>query len=599
MCGIYGFTGSFNNSKCMLDIMGNEQIHRGPDDMGEYINADVALGMRRLSIIDLKNGKQPFFSEDRSIVVICNGEIYNYIEIRRDLELKGYQFKTESDIEVLPFLYQEYGTEFVQLLNGMFAIAIYDKIKDQILLIRDRLGIKPLYYCVNEGNLFFSSELKSILALDIVDKELNYGALSNYLELLYIPTPFTPFRNISKLESGSIMKWGGGRLKIEKYWDPKLIIETKSNSEESLMGEIEELLLDSSKLEVRSDVPVGSFLSGGVDSSAVTAFASRYSSSPLETFHIDWCGVHGKLDEKKFAQLVADKYKTEHHIKGISDSDLLRELPKMIWHLDEPHADGAFVPTFGLSLIAARKVKVILSGAGGDELFGGYSHHLRPSLLKSALMTLLYRRTPRSSYYDIWKPKDWRRWRSFFKWFEGSSEKKQFDVKFNENMLLDPQNAIMISDFQHYLPDDILMLTDKMTMAASLECRVPLLDHRLVELSLKIPSNLKINKKGGKVIFKKMLERYLPNEVLYRPKEGFGAPIGKWVEDNKKNLFDQVFKSSFLLDTHMMDAASFKRLNSGNFEKPSVSWMYWKILILEIWCQLFLGGRKHDEIFKS
>jgi len=598
MCGIYGFTGSFNNPCKLLDIMGDEQIHRGPDDKGEFVNNEVAFGMRRLSIIDLEHGQQPFFSEDRSVVIVCNGEIYNYLEIREELQQKGYRFKTNSDIEVLPHLYVEYGEGFVQQLNGMFSIALYDVTKKQVLLIRDRLGIKPLYYSIYEGCLFFASELKSILALDIVKKDLNYGALSNYLELLYVPTPFTPFSNISKLESASILKWDHERVSITKYWDPKLSNEEMYDQEELILNEIDVLLNDSSKLQVRSDVPVGAFLSGGADSSAVTAFASQYTSSKLETFHMDWCGVKGKIDEKGYAQLVADKYKTKHTIKAILDDDLIKLLPKMIWHLDEPLADGAFVPTYGLSSIAAQNVKVILSGAGGDELFGGYGHYSHISLYKSLLKGMINCEWPHYSYYNIWKIKNSRKWSLFFEWFEGSSEKSAFDKNFNDNKNIDLKNAIMLSDIQHYLQDDILMLTDKMSMAASIECRVPLLDHRIVEMCMKIKSCYKINKKGKKIIFKKLLENYLPKEVLYRPKEGFGAPILKWVNDNKENLFDNVFKNSYLLDTQMMDVDSFRKLNAANFNNSDICWQYWKILILEVWCQMFLGGIKHEDIFK-
>jgi asparagine synthase (glutamine-hydrolysing) len=598
MCGIFGFTGFFDNPELLLEIMGDEQIHRGPDDKGTFINREVALGMRRLSIIDLEHGQQPFYSEDKSIVVVCNGEIYNYIELRKDLRLKGYIFNTNSDIEVLPHLYKEYGPTFVQHLNGMFAIAIYDSKTHQILLIRDRLGIKPLYYSVSPESLYFASELKSILALDIVKKDLNFGALSNYLELMYVPTPFTPFNSISKLAAGTILTWGKSDFKLEKYWDPKLTNEGMYDSEESVINKIETLLHDSSRLEVRSDVPVGSFLSGGVDSSAVTAFASQFTSSRLSTFHIDWGGIQEKIDEKSFAQLVADKFGTQHEIKSILDADLLRELPKMVWHLDEPLADGAFVPTFGLSSIAARNVKVILSGAGGDELFGGYPHHLVASFQKSILMSLIYKKNPRSSYFDMWKPRQWQQWDTLFGWFENSFDKKNFDKVFIENKKYDRPNAIMLSDLQHYLPDDILMLTDKMTMAFSLECRVPLLDHRIVELSLKIPSYFKSNRKEGKIVLKKMLERYLPKEILYRPKEGFGAPLVRWMSGNKENIFEKTFNDSYLLDTGLMNGDAFKRLNSEDFKSPSVCFRYWKVLILEIWCQIFLGGKKHEEVFK-
>ncbi|MFC1823048.1 asparagine synthase (glutamine-hydrolyzing) [Thermodesulfobacteriota bacterium] len=591
MCGIFGFTFKHNDPLLVLKEMGDLLYHRGPDDEGYYIDTGISMGMRRLSIIDLQHGRQPFFNTNDSVVVICNGEIYNYIELRKELIEKGYHFKTDSDVEVLPYLYDEYGMAFVHKLNGMYAIAIFDKVENEVFLIRDRLGIKPLYYAVVDNNLIFASELKSILATNRLSKQIDFGALSTYLELMYVPVPLTGLKGIFRLPSGAYLKWNKKDYSIISYWGLTLPDET-INDKRTAIDEIECLLMDSLRMEMRSDVPVGSFLSGGVDSSAVTALAAGQTEKELCTFHVHWKNIKGKLDESAQAEMVARRYRTRHFVKNVWDEDLINDLPKLIWHLEQPFADGAFVLTYGLAKAAADHVKVILSGAGGDELFGGYAIYKRYPLLKSMIARIVYNKDPLQSYYDKRKGRDSKQWKSFFGWFEPSVYRGRLDKTFKLNKAKDVMNATMLADIEWYLQDDILFLTDKMTMAASIECRIPLLDHRLVELSLKIGSDLKINNGKKKYIFKELLRKYLPNEVLYRPKEGFGAPVAVWVNTYKGKAFDRVLQQGYLARKNLIDASRLQYLLNKPNLNAHEAWLYWKIFILEIWMQLFIEG--HD-----
>lgn len=594
MCGIFGFTFESHDPLALLWRMGDLQVHRGPDDSGYYYDDTVAMGMRRLSIIDLEGGAQPFYNSNDTVIVICNGEIYNYVELREELKKKGCHFKTNSDVEVLPHLYDEYGPEFVQKLNGMFAIALYDKSRKEVFLVRDRLGIKPLYYALVDGNLMFSSELKSILAANCVSKEIRFDAISTYLELLYIPAPLTPFSDVLKLESGTYLKWKDGRCSIVEYWNPSLV-DNSVQDEETAKAHIISLLEASIRLELRSDVPIGSFLSGGIDSSTVTAFAAMCTEKVFRTFHIDWGNTAGKFDESKEAKTVADRYGTRHFVKRVSDEDLINHLPKLIWHLDEPFADGAFVFTYAIAKQAAKNVKVILCGAGGDELFGGYHRYKRSPLWKFIISRLLHNSNINDSYFD--KRKLPHPWKKYFEWFEPAIFAEKMNEIYKLNKSKDVLNAIMLSDIKWYLQDDILFLTDKMTMAASVECRVPLLDYRLVEFSLSIASELKIRNGEMKYIFKKVMEQYLPKTVIYRPKEGFGAPIRLWVNNYKSKLFDTVIREGYMVRERLISRRSVLRLIDKEELNDRDAWQYWIILILEIWMQLYVEERSYETIF--
>jgi asparagine synthase (glutamine-hydrolysing) len=385
-------------------------------------------------------------------------------------------------------------------------------------------------------------------------------------------------------------------MRIEKYWEPELknpaFIDEKNTVEA-----VEVLLKDSVKIEMRSDVPVGAFLSGGVDSSCVVALASILTNGGFSTFHIEWPTTSEKINEKPFAQMVSDRYKTDHYVREISEGELISLLPKLVWHLEEPFADGAFVPTYALSRFASEKVKVVLSGAGGDELFGGYSHHAQVPYINAMLKKLIYGIDRNNSYYDKWIPLKKSTWSGIFEWYKPRVFKERIDAAYKKFKDIDELNATMLSDLLIYLQDDILFLTDKMTMAASLECRVPLLDHRLVELSLAVDSALKIKGKEKKYIFKKLMEKYLPKDVLYRKKEGFGAPVHTWVNKYKKRHFDKVLLSGIVSSSVASDSRRIKDLCKKETLEYAEAWEYWKIMLMELWFRIFIQGQPYDNIF--
>ena len=596
MCGIFGFTVDFQNNKEKLKRMGDCQKHRGPDGEAYYVDDFISMGMRRLSILDLQKGDQPFFNRDRSVVVMCNGEIYNHEELKLELEAFGYEFSTRNDIEVLPHLYEKYGIDFVQKLNGIFVIALLDKKTGTFYLIRDRLGVKPLYYTIKNNRLIYASELKAILTLDYVEKEISFEALSTYLDLMYIPRPMSPFANIFKMESGAYLWWKKDQWGFESYWDLDLDNSNDKN-EDFFCEKLEELLLSSVELELMSDVPIGSFLSGGIDSSIVTALAAKLSNTEFSAFHMKWTGIEGKLDESEYANAVADQYKAKKFFRDVGNIDVVNLIPKLLYHLDEPFSDAAFIPTYHLANIAAENAKVLLSGAGGDELFGGYPHHQCYSSLKSVINRAIGRKALAHSYFDMRRGDNQNKWERLFPWYKKSVFKKDFERKFIENREIDHINAIMLGDIQYYLQDDILFLTDKMTMAASIECRVPLLDHRIVELCQSIPSALKIDGDDRKHIFKKIGKQYVPKEVLYRQKEGFGFPISEYINDYKELYFDILLRDGFLVDNGLINKRPLQSIFLKVHLNNSEAWLYWHIIVLEIWCQLFIEDIPYENIY--
>ncbi|MCZ6820884.1 MAG: asparagine synthase (glutamine-hydrolyzing) [Calditrichaeota bacterium] len=597
MCGIFGFTFRHDNPQEALLGMGAAQVHRGPDGEGYHIDENIAMGMRRLSILDIEGGNQPFYSDDRSVVVLCNGEIYNFRELKSELEKKGYRFHTQNDVEVLPSLYKEYGIDLVKKLNGMFAISLYDCKQRKLFLIRDHVGIKPIYYATVGGELIYASEIKSIMRLNKLEKEINYSALSTYLDLMYIPRPMTPFRNLFKLGPGTYLEWHDNDFNLRKYWDPCLI-PNGHQSESSYSEQVHELLKDSIRMQLNSDVPLGSFLSGGVDSSFVTAVASQLTDKDFSVFHIRWKDIPGKCDESQYANAVAERYHLEKHFHDVTDIDVVNLLPKLIYHLDEPFGDAAFIPTYYLAQIASEEVTVMLNGAGGDELFGGYAHHCNHSLLKSRINKLLNRRAPALSYYDMWKGSHQRRWKRLFPWYTENVFRTPFEQKYQNNRGFDQLNAIMLNDIDFYLPDDILFLSDKMTMAASIECRVPLLDYRLVELAQSIPSSMKIKNGEKKYLFKKIAEQYLPRELLYRQKEGFGFPIELWINEYKEIYFDLLLERGFLARNGLVNAGALRNLALKQELTKKECWHYWLLVVLEIWFQLFVDEKDYDSIYE-
>lgn len=559
MCGIFGiihFDGKPVRSES-LSLMGSRMLHRGPDDEGHWISGPVGIGMRRLSIIDPVGGHQPISNEDDSIHIVLNGEIYNYLELRDELVQRGHQFKTHSDVEVVLHLYEDLGPACLERLNGMFGIALFDQNCKRLWLARDRLGIKPLFYSLLPNGLAFASDLSALAAA--TGAQIDQTALSAYLGFSYIPEPDTIYCDIKKLRIAEQMVIENGKVRKTRYWTPNVGFPFKGSVDQAV-SQLEELLLDSARLQLRSDVPVGVFLSGGIDSSAVAALAANLNGAEaVKTFTIDFTGKGGQ--DAVYAQMVAQRLGAEHHVIEVDAAKQTHALDELLAVVDEPMSDSAIVPTYILSQYArACGVKVLLSGAGGDELFGGYGRHF-PGRFGSAawfaqnpLARGLFRSVARLTH-----PHLARRVTSPASDFavaisgtnleflhHGLRDRAEFngllaryEQAFCAAYSATPMDRMRL-DMEDYLPNNVLSLTDKATMAASVEGRVPLLDHRIVEFAFSLPAVL--NPLGGqdKGLFKRALGRYVPREVLGRSKEGFNAPMHAWVERDPKVIKDEL-----------------------------------------------------------
>ncbi|HUG25788.1 asparagine synthase (glutamine-hydrolyzing), partial [Piscinibacter sp.] len=509
MCGIHGIY-QLDGSPApvqWLDRMGAATKHRGPDDAGVHGDGRCAIGMRRLSIIDLSGGHQPISNHDGSLVVVCNGEIYNFRELRRELQAHGHRFKTESDSEVVLHGYAQWGVRFVSRLNGMFGFAIWDKKRQALLIGRDRLGIKPIYWLNDGKRVAFASEAKALLELPGVSRAVDPTALAAYLELGYVPSPLSIFRGIQKLPIASVMTVSPTGVGIESYWEPPTAVNSHVSSAEwveRLRARLEEAV----RMQMVSDVPIGAFLSGGIDSSAVLAFMARHSQAPVKTYSIGFDGGAAErfYNELDYARQMAQQFGTDHH-EILVKPDVVRLLPRLLWHMDEPIADSAFLTTYLVSEFARRDVKVILSGVGGDELFGGYrrylgEHYMRyvnwlpqPAKRGAAWLAdllpsdrhskwLNYSRLAKNFLGAAASPFT-ERYRAYVSVFSEDEATRlmarppadrldAIAAGFEASGGTDPLARMFAVDARTQLPDDLLMLTDKMTMAASLECRVPL-----------------------------------------------------------------------------------------------------------------------------
>lgn len=559
MCGICGIV-EFNHKKKisprLIRSMTKTLTHRGPDDEGIWCEGNGALGFRRLSIIDLsRNGNQPFVNESEDIYLLCNGEIYNYQQLRISLIKAGHQFKSHSDCEVCLHSYEEYGVDFVNYLNGMFAIAILDQKKHRLLLVRDRLGIKPLYYCLDARGIRFASELKSILADPNVKREIDPLALNLYFVRDVIPAPYTIYKGICKLLPGEILfvdlKKGAEDGKHIKYWQPDFTPDW-SRTEASFHEELLELLKDAVSIHTISDVPVGLFLSGGLDSSTIFAFMRNGSTSPVETFNIRFDDQ--KNDESDTARRLAHFWGAHHHELRLEKINVVDILNKVVHFFDEPFGDSSAIPTYQVSEMARKHVKVVLSGDGGDELFGGYitgrgARNIKlacslPDRWRIGGAAFLHRFTPSVSMKRLQLP-TWLMTASLQDHFldplcreilqpawRVSNESIRATYKPLKETLsdLEPVNAYFAGLIAQYLSDDILTKVDRASSAHGLETRVPLLDYRIVELAARIPPRMKFKGKHAKHILRQAMAGRLPQFILQHAKRGFGIPPGYWNE---------------------------------------------------------------------
>ncbi|MGH8177837.1 MAG: asparagine synthase (glutamine-hydrolyzing) [Steroidobacter sp.] len=632
MCGIVGMARGAGAAPLSLDDvrrMAAAIVHRGPDDEGFHSTPDVILGMRRLSIIDLAGGHQPIANEDESLWVVCNGEIYNFRELRADLQSRGHTFRTGSDVEVILHLYEEHGDRFLEHLSGMYGIALWDDRRKRLILARDRLGQKPLYYRVGRNSLEFASEVKSLLAVSRAPREIDVDAVRDYLSLGYAVAPATIFKGIRKLPPASALVWERSGWRVESYWQiPDSV--RRDVSEEEWTDRILTGLRRAVGEHMVSDVPIGAFLSGGIDSSAVVALMAEVSDQPVNTYSIGYGGpgAASYYNELSFASTVARRYKT-HHREILVAPNVATLLPKLLWHVEEPISDSAIVTTYLVAELAAQSVKVILSGVGGDELFGGYrrylgdhyqgQYHRLPRWLRTQVLRPLAAALPsgRSSrlmdlarYAKKFVGASELPWAQQYREFIEICSRKQlsellvqgaaggdgFDRIAGAERAGDSLLRLMRIDAQTQLPEDLLLLTDKVTMATSIECRVPFLDHRFVELAAQIPAGLKMRGGELKYLLKKSLTGILPPEILYRSKRGFGAPMGSWLKTELAPMRRVLLGQSAIESRGLLSWPAVQSvIEAHDQNREDFTDLLLVMMNLELWSRMFIDGRDaHD-----
>jgi asparagine synthase (glutamine-hydrolysing) len=616
MCGIAGIFGIRNQAVEQFEVeaMCDALALRGPDDEGYYVDGSIGLGMRRLSIIDLATGQQPVHNEDGSIQVVLNGEIYNFRELRAEMEARGHRFYTASDTEVIVHLYEEYGAECVHKLRGMFAFALWDDRNKKLLLARDRLGIKPLFFGEFDGKLVFASELKALLQLPWVKRELNWRSVAHLFSFSTTPRNESIIDGIHKLQPGHILTIEHGKPpSVLCYWDVFFDTDTVHDEDYFVEG-LRERLEESVRLRMICDVPFGAFLSGGVDSSAVVATMTRLSDQPVKTFTIGF--PEKEYNEIAHAREVAKAFGTEHH-ELILEPDVMGILGDLAWHLDEPFGDSSAIPTYMVSQLAAQHVKVVLTGDGGDEVFAGYDkysveqkerryRHI-PSLLRSLLGTvggLMAEGMKGRNFLRHMALNGSYRYLDALTLFDRNSRDALFQESAAERMLAeDPWqdlaaclaredshwlSAIQYLDMKTYLPLDILTKVDRMSMAHSLEARVPLLDHKLVEFAAAIPPGLKLHNGRTKHIFKQALEGILPESIIDRPKQGFAVPLGRWFRGELNGFVRDLLLSPTSRARNIFNPAYIEKLLLLQSRGRPLDLQLWTLISFELWCRTFL-----------
>lgn len=622
ICGIFNYASEQPIDLVTINKMCSVMTHRGPDDEGLYIDENIGLGMRRLSIIDLKTGHQPISNEDKSVWIVFNGEIYNHCLIRKELESSGHRFSTSSDTEAIVHAYEEYGEDCVNKLNGMFAFAIWDKNKKKLFIARDRIGIKPLYYYHDDKSFIFGSELKVILQYPGIPKQIDYEALEEFLAFEYIPAPKTIFKGIYKLPQAHYISVQNQKIIINEYW--KLHFKDVKRTEDETCDELYLILKEAVKMMLISDVPLGAFLSGGIDSSTVVALMSEVMDRPVKTFSIGFDDP--SYNELEYARKVAKHFGTDH-TELVIKPDIPCWVDKIIKYIDEPFGDFSIFPTFLVSELARSQVKVSLSGDGGDELFAGYEHYLAnnieriyrniPFFVRRKLVPLVIDLMPPTSekkglinmmkrfVEGTQQPDQLRhfRWMKFF----GEAEKQQlfspevrnvinrdasyrvFTDYFDEPNGADYLGQEIFADIKTYLCDDILVKVDRMSMANSLEARVPFLDHRFVEFAATIPSSMKLNRFRMKYIFKKCMSKILPKEIIYKQKQGFSIPIKNWLRRDLKPLMEEVLSIERLKKEGFFNPAYVQKLKSEHLEGlKNHSHKLWALMVFGMWQESYL-----------
>jgi len=633
VCGIAGLIGRPEETVEAGEVhrMCQTIVHRGPDDEGTYTSGPVGLGMRRLSIIDLSGGHQPIHNEDKTVWLVFNGEIYNFPELRRELEARGHRFYTNTDTEMIVHLYEEMGANCVKKLRGMFAIALYDERKRSLLLARDRLGKKPLHYALHQGRLFFGSEIKTILAVAPELADVDHEGLLQYFYFGYIPDPYTAFSQIRKLPPGHLMEYANGKIEIRQYWDVPKYGTHPTMSEEECLQELERRLEEAVRIRLISDVPLGALLSGGVDSSIVVALMSRVSSGPVKTFSIGFRAE--QFNEAEYARLVAERFGTQHH-ELILDPNLEETLVYLSGMLEEPFGDSSMLPTYYVSRIAREQVTVALSGDGGDELFAGYDRYLVamerrkfdhvPRWLGQLYREQLHQHipagmygknlawnaslSPRDRYIDgvSYFPALHREKSLFSREFIESAKSfpdplKQWQEYYDEAPASDALSRLMYLDVKTYLTGDILTKVDRMSMATSLEVRVPMLDHEFVEWVASLPVDWKFRTGIRKYILKKLAERLgIPSPLLHRRKQGFQLPLVDWMRSEMKDQFLRVLLEPRTLQRGYFKPEAVRALVEEHARgRRNRSGMLWRMLVLELWHRNFMESETRKKAIGS
>lgn len=624
MCGITGVVGALRTHRSTLQAMNDGLAHRGPDGEGAYWSeADpIGLAMRRLAIIDVSGGDQPIFNEDGSVCTVFNGEIYNFPELRAQLEARGHRFATRADTEVVVHAYEEYGVECLDHLWGMFALALWDSRHKRLLVARDRLGKKPLVYYADpaHGGLAFASELQALLKHPAVPREVDPRSIDDYLTYLYVPAPTTAYRDIKKLPPGHRLIWQHGRVTVERYWEPRFAAK-RQLSEGEAVEEFGALFHDAVRRRLMSDVPLGAFLSGGMDSSSVVAEMAELSSSPVKTFSIGF--GERDFDELRYARQVAQRFGTEHH-EMVVEPHALEVLPTLVRHYGEPYGDSSAIPTYYVAQMTRQHVTVALNGDGGDELLAGYERHwaariaarydaipsfvrhglIRPliplmpeprqrrSLVRRAKRFMTAAHLPVLDRYLHWvgayspAQKSALYTPDFRASLAGNDAGHWLRDTLGRESRLDAVDAVLRADALMYLPEDLLAKVDIATMANSLEARSPLLDHRLVELCAALPSSYKLRGRTSKWLLRELMRDRLPHEILHRPKMGFGVPVGEWLRGDLRPLLEDTVLSSRALGRGLFEPRAVRSLVDEHLERRVDRTSHiWGLLMLEMWFQ--------------
>lgn len=624
MCGIVGVLDLKGRpvDPSWIQAMNDSITHRGPDDSGSYVKQSIGLGMRRLSIIDVAGGHQPVHNEAKTVWVVFNGEIYNHLELREDLERAGHQFYTHSDSETLVHLYEQYGIEGVSRLRGMFAYALWDERAKRLMLARDRIGIKPLYYSIINGRMAFSSELKAFLGLPWFAPDINPLAIERFLAYMYIPGPETVYQGVLELPPASTLIYERGQSSLQRYWTLRYQSRDEVSAEEWAERVLHQFR-DSVKSHLISDVPLGAFLSGGIDSSAIVAAMAMESSKPVVTFSIGYEGEGAFQDERQYARIVADRYQTNHH-EFVVTANIQDILPKLVGSFDQPFADSSAIPNYYITKLTRQHVTVALSGLGGDEIGGGYERYLGmqwaehfsrlPNVIRGFLGEYWIHRLSDSHtghpgisrikrfISSAAQPRE-KRYAAFVMAHSSVERKRLLSRDFHvESRTESPEDMIaevfrsedadsllhylLLCDMRLYLPGDLLSLTDRVSMMHSLEVRVPFLDHPFIELVAQIPAKHKMTLWSKKALFKRAFSSILPSSILYRKKLGFSVPLAIWLRTELRSFLCDVLSRESLKAVGYLDCVEIERLvtehltGSANHENK-----LWTLINLVLWEQ--------------